>query len=121
MDEPSEFGSPFVPDDAAFYEILEDFEDEDGDLILLVREAAATEATAMAVEEIFDAFGNTQIFVLPTETKIDRSTRLRVASRMGIDLAAVATARREYDLMMSFPGEGHLKALGEALDRIFRD
>lgn len=110
------FRDPYPSD---FFDIMDGFEDVDGDTVLLVKEAAADEETAVAVEELFDAFGDVYVFVLPKSTEVDRTTKARIAERAGVDLAALSTARQEYRLLLNSPGEGHLKALGEALERVW--
>lgn len=107
------------PDGHRLFDLLDGFVDDDGDTVLLVREAAPDDDTAVCIEEMFDAFGGAYVFVLPEAANIERSTRARVAERAGVDLGALSTARQAYSMMMANPGEGHLHTLGEALDRVW--
>lgn len=107
------------PEPSEFFEIMDGFEDVDGDTVLLVTRAHADDPTAVAVEEMFDAFLDTYVFVLPDGAEVDRTTKARIAERAGIDFAALATAQREYRLLFDDPGHGHLAALGEALSRVW--
>lgn len=105
--------------DFEFFDILDGFEDDDGDTVLLVTEASADEETAIAVEEMLDAFVETYVFVLPKSAQCERTTKARIAERAGVDFAALARARQEYRMMLADPGGGHFKALGEALDKVW--
>ncbi len=94
-----------------------------GETVLVVRNVDADEPAALTFEELTAAdeagSGPPVLMLLPEGCEVEDVAKSDLAAAAGIDLAALATARQSYQRLLSAPGKQHLRALGEALSRVW--